>query len=252
MTVDSPKAPSWFWTLVEGRAIFEFNSFYALRPLLRCLPKGDGHPVLVLPGFMASDLSTRPLRNLLCDLHYKSYGWNLGRNVVFNSQREKEMTDLLHKVFLENDEQKVSLIGWSLGGVFARELARNNPDKVRSIISLGSPISGNKHHSNAHHLFEVLNGKPDAKLRKRQARLAELPPVPCTSIYSKTDGIVAWQGSLQQESELSENICVPASHLGLGVNPIVMYAIADRLAQAEGNWKAFDLKGARKLFFRKS
>lgn len=244
------RAPSLFWTLAEGRAIFEINSFYALRrPLKRFLPKGDGHPVLVVPGFMATDLSTRPLRKLLKDIGYDVYAWGLGRNVVFNPMREAEMGDLVKRIYEKSGKRKISLIGWSLGGAFARELAKSYPDYVHCVISLGSPVSGDRKHSNAHHLFEAINGKPTPQEQQRYDSLKVAPPVPCTSIYSKTDGIVAWQGSLQEEGPITENIRVPASHLGLGFNPLVMYAIADRLIQQQDKWKRFDIKGARKLFF---
>lgn len=245
------KPPSFFWTLAECRAIFELNSFYLSRPFKRFLPQGDGHPVLVLPGFMATDFSTRPLRKLLNDIGYQAHPWRLGRNMVFHAEREAEMGRLIKSIYEESGKQKISLVGWSLGGTFARELAKTFPKYVRCVISLGSPINGDRQSSNARHLFDAINGEPTPTETKRYSTLRELPTVPCTSIYSKTDGIVAWQASLQEESPISENIRVPASHLGLGVNPLVMYAIADRLAQNPKKWQAFDIKGARKLFFRK-
>jgi pimeloyl-ACP methyl ester carboxylesterase len=247
----SRKGPNLFWTLTEGRSIFELNSFYALRLLMKRLPKGDGHPVLFFPGFVASDRSTKPMRSLFNDLGYKTYAWGLGRNLVFNAQREADMQALVKSIYKEHD-QKVSIVGWSLGGVFAREVAKACPDMVRSVISLGSPISGDIEHSNAHRLYDAINGKPSEDMKKRLASLNTPPPVPTTSIYTKTDGIVAWQGSIQKPSPLTENIRVPASHVGLGVNPLVMYAIADRLAQAEGEWVPFQADGLKSLLFRKT
>lgn len=246
----SRKAPSLFWTLVEGRGIFELNSFYALRLLMKRLPKGDGHPVIVFPGFVASDRSTRPMRGLLKDLGYETYGWGLGRNLRFNAQREVEMQDLLRTVF-ETEKRKVTLIGWSLGGLFAREIAKTNPEYVRSVITLGSPISGDLDHSNARGLYEFFNGSPNEEMQDRLTTIAEAPPVPTTSIYTKTDGIVAWRGSIQKPSDQTENIEVPASHIGLGVNPLVMYVIANRLAQAEDQWAPFDSSGLKSVIFKK-
>jgi pimeloyl-ACP methyl ester carboxylesterase len=233
------KAPSLFWTLTEGRSLLELNSFYALRLLMKRLPKGDGHPVITFPGFVASDRSTKPMRGLLSDLGYSTYGWGLGRNLRFDEQREADMLALLDQVH-QREGRKVSLIGWSLGGVFAREIAKKNPDAVRSVISLGSPISGDMDHTNANRLYEFLNGAPSADMQARMARLSDAPPVPTTSVYTKSDGIVAWRGSVQKAGDRTENIRVPASHCGLGVNPLVMYVLADRLAQAEGNWSAFE------------
>jgi pimeloyl-ACP methyl ester carboxylesterase len=236
-------------TLVEGRAIFEYGSFIALRGLLGMLPKGDGHPVIVLPGFMAGDRSTAPMRRLLTSLGYQAHGWGLGRNIRIDLNRERAMQDLLVRVF-EESGKKVSLIGWSLGGVFAREIAKAHPDKVRLVISLGSPISNDRGHSNARKLFEVLNGREPEPLREGRYRdLGEAPPVPTTSILTKTDGVVGWRGSVQEPGGQTENIVVHASHIGLGVNPAVMVAIADRLAQDEGAWKPFDKSGLKRLLF---
>jgi pimeloyl-ACP methyl ester carboxylesterase len=242
-----------FLQLAEGRAVFELQNFYQTRWLLRKLPKGDGHPVIVYPGFVASDWSTGPMRKLLDDLNYTTYGWGLGRNLVFDEVRKTQMRSMLEEVYAKHG-RKVSLVGWSLGGVFARELAKFAPEKVRCVISLGSPISGRPEHSNASNLFQTING------RRRQPRAPRLdlnqpPPVPTTSIYSKTDGVVHWRGSVQHQHPLplkqqSENIEVPASHIGMGVNSLVMIALADRLAQPEGAWKPFSRIGWRALIFR--
>ena len=247
----SRKGPALFWTLTEGgRASVEMTSFIMLRRLMKRLPKGDGHPVIVFPGFVASDRSTKPMRKLLDDLGYDTYGWGLGRNLKFNDTREAKMNLLLEKVY-KTHGRKVSLVGWSLGGVFAREVAKSNPDMVRGVISLGSPISGDMDHSNAGRLYEFFNGKPDAKMETRLKSISIAPSVPTTSIYTKTDGVVAWKGSIQRPGKTpSENICVPASHIGLGVNPLVMYALADRLAQAEGKWAPFKAEGLKRFAFK--
>lgn len=247
------RPPSLFWTLMEGRAVFELGSFYYLRLFMRYLPKGDGHPVIVLPGFVASDVSTRPLRGVLKDLGYPAYGWGLGRNLKFDDEREAAMRALLDRVHAEHD-RTVSIIGWSLGGVFARELAKVSPDKVRSVISLGSPITPHRNYSSARRLYDAVNGPPEARRAEQLAQLGVAPPVPTTSIFTKTDGIVAWRGAVQRREaghDRIENIEVPASHIGLGVNPLVIYAIADRLAQSEGDWKPFDPAGLRRMFFRR-
>lgn len=247
------KAPSLFWTLTEGRSLLELNSFYALRLLMKRLPKGDGHPVIAFPGFCASDRSTRPMRNLLSDLGYSTYGWGLGRNLRFDDRREREMLDLLATVHTR-EGRKVTLIGWSLGGVFAREIAKKNPDAVRSVITLGSPIAGDLDYTNATRLYEYFNGSPSAQLQRRLETLSIAPPVPTTSVYSKSDGVVAWQGSIQEADKApagkSENIRVPASHCGLGVNPLVMAVLADRLAQSDGAWSPFQPKGLTRLAVR--
>lgn len=258
MTATEAKAPLYqkarpphlFWALTEGRAMLELGSFMAMRSWLSRLPRGDGHPVLVLPGFMAGDTSTKPLRNLLKDLGYDARAWGLGRNVRVNGERLHAMVALLERIHAETG-RKVSIVGWSLGGVFARELAKLAPDKVRIVISLGSPIADDLNHTFVHHIFEAINGPVDErKLGLPDGHRATLPPVPCTSILSKSDGVVAWRGSVQEEGPQSENIVVHhASHCGMGVNPAVMIAIADRLAQKEGEWHPFKRDGYRRFLF---
>ena len=235
------RPPSRFWALAEGRAMFELGAFYLARPFLSQLPKGDGHAVKVLPGFMATNTSTAPMRRLLQDLGYDAHGWDSGRNIRVDNALIARLEAQLMRL---NDESggKVSFVGWSLGGVLARELAKLHPDRVRLVISLGSPISDDRGHTNARRLFELLNGKEPEPLRDgRFMGLDEAPPVPTTSILTKTDGVVHWRGSVQKPTRTpSENIEVYASHLGLGVNPSVMIAIADRLAQDEGEWAPFE------------
>lgn len=237
-------SPSEFLALTEApRAIFEFASFMALRPALSFLPRGDGHPVLVLPGFLASDASTAPLRNLLIELGYDAVGWDLGRNVQITEARIEGMSRCLTQLY-ERTGRKISLIGWSLGGVLTRELAKRHPEMVRQVISLGSPLRAESGHGPARRLFEALNGSvPDIRQRSSITDMDSPPPVPTTSVYTKSDGIVHWTGSVQAEGTFHENVEVYASHCGLGVNPGVMLIIADRLAQAEGEWAPFEAKG---------
>ncbi|MFT6408090.1 MAG: pimeloyl-ACP methyl ester carboxylesterase [Arenicella sp.] len=222
-----------------------------MRPLLKRLPKGDGHPVIVFPGFVSSDNATQPLRSLLTDLGYQTHGWGLGLNIFFGDELEEEMIALVREV-AEKTGQKVSLVGWSLGGLYAREVAKVCADQVRSVTTLGSPISGKPEHSHAHGLFKAFNGEPTNIDHTRYFQLQDAPPVPTTSIFSHSDGVVAWEGSLQKESDTSESIVVPASHIGMGVNPLVMYVLADRLSQPIEQWAKFKTKGLKRLFFKKS
>lgn len=249
-TIDA-RPPSRLLMLAEpSRAMGELASFYAMRPFMGMLPKGDGHGVLVLPGFMASDYSTAPLRRLLSDLGYDAVGWNLGRNVRVDQARIEAMMGCVERLY-ERTGRPVSIVGWSLGGVFARELAKMAPERVRLVISLGSPISDDRKHTNATRLFEYLNGKEPEVVKTGSFReLAKAPPVPTTSILTRSDGVVHWRGSVQAEDhEACENIEVVASHCGLGVNPAAVYAIADRLAQAEGDWRRFKPHGLASLMF---
>lgn len=264
---DYVKAPSRFLLAMEGRAILELGAFFVTYPFLRSAPRGDGHPVLVLPGLAASDASTELLRAYLKDLGYAPHGWELGRNYGRHHTVEGELLDRLRGLH-RRYRRKVSVTGWSLGGVFARELAREAPQAVRLVISLGSPIACCAASTNAWRLFERTSGRRVGQACRRKASGAmgandghegecpacaherrHAPSVPATSIYSRTDGIVAWKGSLEIESDTSENIEVEGSHCGLGHNPAVLYAIADRLAQPEGKWTPFDRSGWRSMFY---
>jgi pimeloyl-ACP methyl ester carboxylesterase len=194
----------------EARAAPEFAAFaMAAGPLLATLPRGDGHPVLVLPGLGGNDASTTPLRWFLGQLGYRSYGWGLGRNRGFG----RHVTDGLDELLAAKRERgPVSVIGWSLGGLHAVDLAQRRPDAVRSLITLGSPVG-----------------------RYRRPPSA----IPTTSIYSRTDAIVPWRSSVISADGSHENIEVRGSHLGLGHNPAVVVVVADRLAQQPGRWQPY-------------
>jgi pimeloyl-ACP methyl ester carboxylesterase len=229
--------------LAEARSLFELNSSLLLSPLLLRAPKGDGHPVLALPGFLASDLSMVPMRRYLKELGYDAYAWQMGRNFGGVASKRSALRDLLRRIH-EGSGRKVSVVGWSLGGIYARDLALQMPDMVRSVITLGSPFANDVTATNATRLYELLSGEAvDDNPEIREAIAGDLP-VPATSIYSRTDGIVNWRTSLLRPSATAENIEVHfASHIGLGVNPAALWAVADRLAQPEGEFRQFDRSG---------
>ncbi len=223
--------------LLEGRAAGELLTTLALRRWLRNQPTGDGHPVLLLPGFLASDLSTRPLRRFLRDLGYWAHRWRLGRNLGPREGLEWEMTERLREIHRRHD-RKVSVIGWSLGGVYARVMANRHPEYVRGVISLGSPFAQDTRANNSWRLYEAITGdRLDEIDPDRLAEVRRTPPVPTTSIFSRSDGITNWRTALEIEGPQSESVQVPGSHLGLGFNPLVLYVIADRLAQHPDSWQ---------------
>src|SRR5256714_5268383 len=152
------RAPGLFWILAEARSLFELNSSLLLSPLLLRAPKGDGHPVLALPGFLASDLSMAPMRRYLKELGYDTYAWNMGRNLGGVASKRGALRDLLTRIH-DQTGRKVSLVGWSLGGVYARDLALQMPDMVRTVITLGSPFAGDIRATNATPLYEALSGE---------------------------------------------------------------------------------------------
>jgi len=237
------RPPSLFLMLAEARAVLEFNTSLMLSPLLMQAPRGDGHPVLALPGFLASDLSMAPLRRYLKELGYDTHAWRMGRNFGGVSSKRAALRELLSKTY-EGTGRKVSIVGWSLGGVYARDLAVQLPHMVRSIITLGSPFADDIRATNATRLYELLTGEGVDDIPEIRDAIAGDMPVPATSIYSRTDGIVNWHTSLLRPAATAENIEVHlASHIGIGVNPAALWAVADRLAQAEGTFRHFDRSG---------
>ena len=245
--LDIPQAPGALLMLLEGRAPLEYAALLAATPWLRKLPKGDGHPVLVFPGLGANDISTAPLRKLLDELGYTTERWGQGFNFGPRAGVLKACNDTVRALH-DRHQRPVSLIGWSLGGLYAREMAKELPEHTRCVVTLGTPFAGHPRATNAWRIFEMLSGQR-AHDPAVVARLREPPPVPTTSIYSRTDGIVAWQCSLNVPGPQAENIEVRASHIGMGMNPLALYAVADRLAQPVDHWQPFDARGKRRWFF---
>lgn len=224
---------------LEARVLLELAALLPAYPFLRRAPRGDGHPVLVLPGFMASDFSTRALRAFLRNKGYAAHGWKLGRNVGPNAKTIAAMVERVREVRARYD-RRVSLVGWSLGGIYARELARALPETVRQVITLASPFRDldavsvpRRMRQRAQRSAAVAD---EAVLR---ARLREPLPVPTTAIVSRTDAIAAWRSCCAETGPLSETLEVDSSHLGIGHHPIVLLTIADRLAQPDGAWRPF-------------
>ena len=232
--------PSAWLLALELRAFWEFGALIPSWPLLARAPKGDGHAVMVFPGLSANDASTVPLRHYLQSLGYKPWGWEQGFNFGPRAGVLDEAKDKLVRTFHDTG-RKVSLIGWSLGGVYARELAKEMPKMVRGVITLGTPFAGSHKATNAWRIYQLTSGR-NIERESESYDLPAAPPVPTTSIYSRSDGVVAWQASIQAPSAVNphtENVEVLASHIGIGVNPSAWWAVADRLAQPEGGWQPF-------------
>ncbi len=241
------KPPGPHLLALEFRAPWEAAASIALWPLLMRAPRGDGHPVMVLPGLGAPDASTLLLRRFLAGRGYKPHAWGQGVNL---GPRRGVLEACVQRIrdIRRKSGRKPSLVGWSLGGIYARELAKQLPDDVRLVISLGSPFTGSPRATNAWPFFELVSGqRSDDPAMHAQIRCA--PPVPFTSIYSRTDGIVSWRCSIEADGPQAENIGVRASHVGMGAHPAVLLAIADRLAQPEGQWQPFRHDGARRWLF---
>jgi triacylglycerol esterase/lipase EstA (alpha/beta hydrolase family) len=226
------------------RAIYEYGlGLLSITPLKYIVTHGDLHPVVIFPGLGAADTSTQFLRSFLNDIGYKSYTWGQGRNLGPKGPIDtflKLIIDHVEDIYIANGNRKISLIGWSLGGVYAREVAKLRPDLIQQVITLGTPFKKINNATNAAYVYELLSGDKNHNTDDMEIRISAPPQLPFTSIYSKTDGVVWWESSIEDDSEISQNIEVPyASHLGLGHNPISLFIIANRLSQDVECWKKY-------------
>jgi pimeloyl-ACP methyl ester carboxylesterase len=247
---DIPAPPLWLLAS-EQRAVWEYMAGVTMyKALKRIAPKGDGHPVLVIPGLAATDLSTGLLRRFLDDLGYASYPWGMGRNRGFKDELAGAMSEHLKGIF-EKHHEPVSIIGQSLGGVIAREMARLKPDMVRQVITLGSPFTGHPLASTGTHLYEWLSGDRMEDLDyNRHLEIRIKPPVPTTSIYSKLDGVVAWQCSIEDGKPEGESIHLRGNtHCGMACSPTALYLMAERLAQPQDQWQEFQPRGLGRVLY---
>jgi pimeloyl-ACP methyl ester carboxylesterase len=226
-----------------ARTMMSAGTVAAALPMLRWAPRGEPHPVLVLPGLMASDVSTRVLRTWLGRLGYPVVGWALGRNRGPTEEVLNELPRLVDRLAREHGTS-VSIVGWSLGGIYARRLARRSPRQVRQVISLGSPFALTDRPvdgSPGVRAYERLTpGRGSRRPRALQGTLARPLPVPSTAVYSRWDGVVDWRACRQTPGPTSENVAVRSSHLGMGHDPAVLWVVADRLAQPRHDWRPFE------------
>jgi hypothetical protein len=222
--------------------------YCASRVATRPAPEGDGHPVVVYPGLGGGALATSHLRSFLKDGGFASHDWEGGVNTGPDGNFDEWLGPLEQRVreLHRQHARKVSLVGWSLGGVYAREIAKRCPECVRQVITLGTPFAALAQGNHAGTVFKLLNGEKARLQPELQERLRECPPVPTTSIYSKSDGIVSWRGCIEKRTATSESVEVHASHLGMVTHPQVLRIVANRLAQPEGNWKLFSRPSARR------
>jgi pimeloyl-ACP methyl ester carboxylesterase len=252
--------PSVIASMLELRAPFEAISLLPVLPFLHHAPRGEGQPVMVFPGFLAGDNSTYLLRRFLSQQGFKAFPWKMGQNPglqdVLYRRLEKRVRGL-YKAY----GKPVSLVGWSLGGVYARTLAHRVPECIRQIVTLASPFNLSQNTNTEDvgvsgpiiKIYERLNPRrAEDELINGHPIWREAPPVPSTSIYSVMDGIASWKYCIDHVGEHTENLRVMGSHSGMTHNPLVLYALADRLAQAEGEWVPFEDKWSHRVFYGKS
>lgn len=245
--------------LIEPRAILEAAALPWVLPLLAMTPRGDGHPVLLLPGFMANEATLVALKLFLQNRGYEVQTWGFGRNVGFSSKHVNALGQKIRYMHHKSG-RRVSLVGWSLGGMFAMYGAHEAPECVRSVVTLGSPVTLDAAGSQSAPLVKALyrliahpmgTAAHVAHLRAKRLRERKTLPVPISCLYSATDGVVPPQeATIEGNPALHENIRVPGSHLGLGFNPVVLWILADRLAEPEGGWRPFVPSGVTGRVYR--
>jgi hypothetical protein len=233
------RAPSLGLLAIEPlRAPLEFCAAGVGQP---DIVEGDGHPVIVYPGLGAGSLTTAQLRAHLKVCGFDVHDWELGVNTGPDGRFDEWLHSLVQRVreVHAREGRKVSLVGWSLGGIYAREIAKCCPECVRQVVTLATPHNAVGDANHAGTIYRLLGGDTSQLTPDLLLRLGERPPVPITSVYSKSDGVVCWRACLEQSCPVAENVAVHASHLGMPTHPDVLRIVADRLAQPEGRWRPY-------------
>jgi len=227
---DRSAAPWSLLGLEPVRAVFEYASMHLMNTTP--FPPGDGHPVVIFPGLVPDRISTAPLKEFCGKLGYSAYDWIQGVDNGPQGDLDACIDDLAAHVreLTSAHRRRVSLIGWSLGGIYAREVAKKLQGRVRQVITLGTPFGGTAERNDLAWIYGSGAAGRSEIPEDLRARLSSAPDVPTTSIYSRSDGVIDWQACLHDgKQEHTEDIEVDSSHLGLGWNPEALSIIADRL-----------------------
>ncbi len=226
------KRPSLFWFFTEWlRSLIEYVRSWFFINNYTFPYKGDGHPVLVVPGLLCTDFSTRVLRRFINRLGFTALGWEMGRNLVdLNELRDLNRLNKRVDDIYKQYNTKITLIGWSMGGIYVREIAKQRPELFRQVITMGSPFSDVDAPNNARWIFEWIADTSGVD-ETWKLQIPNPAPIPTTAIYTKQDGIVPWQACLERiEDETHQNREVRGSHWGLGMNTSVMRIVEEKLA----------------------
>lgn len=226
------QAPNPIGLLAEARGLLELPNLLIRFPRLSKQPRGQGQRVLVLPGYGAGDASTAVLRAYVRFLGYQPRGWGLGRNTGEVPELLPRVGERLEELARE-EGGPIGLIGWSLGGYLAREAARERPRAARQVITLGSPVVGGPKYTAVASAYRRRGVDLDAIEAEVAARNRQPLETPVTAVYSRSDGVVAWQACIDRHAQNVEHVEVETAHLGLGFSPAVFEIIAERLARQE-------------------
>ena len=223
--------PPLFNVLLETRAVTEWTSMFWLYPFIPKHKSKKSKPILLMPPYLGNDNSTIFVRKYLKSIGFKTYKWDLGVNMI-NSKSLPKLIEKLDEIY-EKHQEKVSLVGWSGGGLFAKIIANRYPEKVEQLITIGSPVWGVKNMKTP--IIKTLEFVRGAKLRERNLKfikeLEEIPKVPITCIYTKTDGLIPWKNCMEAETFRDDikNVEVFGSHCGMGANATVLLTVANAL-----------------------
>jgi hypothetical protein len=245
---DKIDAPPTYNAILETRAFFEWSTIFYIYPFIPKRKKGEGKPVLIMPPYLGNDFSTRFVRKYLTSLGFKTYKWDLGVNML-NSKYLPNLAERLEEIY-EKHQEKVSVVGWSGGGMFAKIIANRHPDQVAQLITIGSPVWGVQNMNTP--LVKVLEFLRGKTLKERNEKflkeLEEIPKVPITCIYTKTDGLLPWKHCQEAETLRADikNIEVFGSHIGMGANAAILFTVAHALGE-NLKLEPFESKFAHKI-----
>lgn len=228
------------WRAAMEYLAFKVNDFKQKKTA----PVGDGHPVIIFPGLATDGSAVEPLRDYCESLGYTAIDWGKGYNTGTKGDLDAWLADLASHTaeLLDRYPDTATLIGWSLGGLYAREVGKLLAPQVRQVITIATPFNAEADHTNVGWLFRMLSGASAAIDPALSKRLRTPPPLPTTSIYSRSDGVVAWETCCHaRTSRQVQDIEIDGSHIGMGWNPAVLEIVADRLAQHPAGWQPYTL-----------
>ncbi len=246
--------PPLYNVLLETRAVAEWTSMFWLYPFIPKHKSDKEKPVLLMPPYLGNDNSTTFVRKYLKSLGFKTYKWDLGINMI-NSKSLPKLIEKLDEIY-EKHQEKVSLVGWSGGGIFAKIIANRYPEKVAQLITIGSPVWGVKNMKTP--VISSLEFLRGTKLKERNEKfikeLEAIPKIPITCVYTKTDGLIPWKNCMEAETYRDDikNVEVFGSHCGMGANATVLLTVANALnANLETSAKKSIVEKVESLFFPK-